>query len=258
MVKRDQLIGFIKKTIGSDLLNKANKVDHRANGFQVLGNEDVSKVVLGVTLSDDFLKEAVEAEAQFCIFHHGLGLDDYQSILPSYVQKRLELIFKNDLTIGGFHYSLDAHPKIGNNAVIIRELGADQGEPFFEDWGFVATFKTSKKVDALLKQCASLFEHDIFAVLAGPKAVTKIGVCSGGAKPFGENAAELEAKGIELFITGEPGEPTPNIVKEMGINYFAGGHYATEVFGVQELGKVLKQEYKDKLEVEFIDIPNPI
>ena len=47
-------------------------------------------------------------------------------------------------------------------------------------------------------------------------------------------------------------------MKESEINYFACGHYATEVFGVQELGKVIKSRFKDKLEVEFIDIPNPI
>jgi len=47
-------------------------------------------------------------------------------------------------------------------------------------------------------------------------------------------------------------------MKESGINYFCGGHYATEVFGVRELGKIIKAYFKNKLEVEFIDIPNEI
>ena len=51
---------------------------------------------------------------------------------------------------------------------------------------------------------------------------------------------------------------TDFVAKDAGFNYFAAGHYATEVFGVQELGKKLKAHYKDQLEVEFIDIPNEL
>ncbi|PIW06971.1 Nif3-like dinuclear metal center protein, partial [Candidatus Collierbacteria bacterium CG17_big_fil_post_rev_8_21_14_2_50_45_7] len=51
-------------------------------------------------------------------------------------------------------------------------------------------------------------------------------------------------------------EGSPALAKEAGFNIFVAGHYATEVFGVQELGKKIKEKFGDKLEVEFIDIPN--
>ena len=70
--------------------------------------------------------------------------------------------------------------------------------------------------------------------------------------------AEMETKGVQLYISGETSEWLIHQMKESEINYFCGGHYATEVFGVQELGKVIKKHFGDKLEVEFIDIPNPI
>jgi len=106
--------------------------------------------------------------------------------------------------------------------------------------------------------CAQLFEHDVFAVLSGPQKATTIGVVSGGGKPNAEHLTEMEHKGVELFITGETSESIPHKMKESQINYFACGHYATEVFGVQELGKTIKAHFKNKLEVEFIDIPNQI
>ncbi len=65
-------------------------------------------------------------------------------------------------------------------------------------------------------------------------------------------------KGIEAHITGEVSEGTVHRMKEMGVTYLAAGHYATEVFGVQELGKKIKEHFKDNVDVEFIDIPNPI
>ncbi|MFH2061392.1 MAG: Nif3-like dinuclear metal center hexameric protein, partial [Candidatus Beckwithbacteria bacterium] len=83
-------------------------------------------------------------------------------------------------------------------------------------------------------------------------------VVSGGGKPYAEHLAEMEEKGVELFISGESSESIPHKMKESKINYFAGGHYATEVFGVQELGKRIKEHFKEKLKVEFIDIPNEI
>jgi len=158
----------------------------------------------------------------------------------------------------GFHYILDAHPEIGNNATIIKKLGAKKEEPLFEDFGYTATFTVPQDVKLLSKKCSDFMEHDVLAIYSGPKSVKTIGVCSGAAKPYAQHVAEMEEKGVQLFIAGETSESIPNRMKESGINYFVCGHYATEVFGVQELGKVIKSRFKDKLEVEFIDIPNPV
>jgi len=258
MVKRDDLIKFIYQTIGKDLLEKALLKDELANGVQVKGNETVDKIALGVSLNEDFLQEAVTAKAQFCIFHHGFDTRVWKSRYPSYSQKRFQIIFKNNLTIMGFHYGLDAHPRIGNNATIIKKLGAKIKDTLFEEWGYTATFSTPQDINKLSKKCAELFQHDVFTVLSGPKKVKTIGVVSGGAKPDAVSLAEMEAKGVQLFICGEPSESVPHKMKESNINYFAAGHYATEVFGIQELGKMIKSHFKNKLEVEFIDIPNTI
>jgi len=258
MVKRDELIKFVYNTIGKEWMEKALEKDEQANGVQFLGNEAVNKVTLGVSLNEDFLQEAVKTKAEFCIFHHGFDARVWKSRYPRFSQKRLKVIYENGLTIMGLHYALDAHSEIGNNVMIIKKLGAKVKESFWDEVGYVAEFPTSQDIKKLSAKCAELFSHDIFAVLAGPKKVKVIGVVSGAAKPDGVNLAEMEAKGVELFITGETAESIPHKMKESGINYFAGGHYATEVFGVQELGKKIKEKYKNSLEVEFIDIPNSI
>ncbi|OGY20813.1 MAG: hypothetical protein A3F04_00955 [Candidatus Chisholmbacteria bacterium RIFCSPHIGHO2_12_FULL_49_9] len=255
---RDRLITFVLDYFGKELLDKAAKQDEVANGIQLLGSEEVKKVALGVSLNEDFLKEAVRIGASLCIVHHGFDPRVYKGRFPRSSQKRLKLILNHDLTIIGFHYVLDADPRIGNNAVIIKLLGAKLGEPLFEEFGYVAHFEKPKDAAILAEQCAEIFHHDIFAVYSGPKKVKTIGVVSGAAKPSSEHLTEMEEKGIELFLTGEASESVPSKMAEEGINYFACGHYATEVFGVQELGKVIKSRFEDGLEVEFIDIPNPI
>ncbi len=258
MVKRGELVKFIYQTIGEELMAKALIKDEVANGVQFSGQNQVNKLALGVSLSEDFLNEAVKAGAQFCLFHHGFDTRVWKSRFPTFAQKRLNIIVENKLTIAGFHYALDSHPQIGNNATIIKLLGAKIKEPLFDEWGYTAVFNEPKSVSDLQNQCAELFHHDVLAVLGGPKQVTTIGVVSGRGVPGMAEIAEMEEKGVELFISGETSEWTIHQMKETGINYFAGGHYATEVFGVQELGKLIKAYFKDQLEVEFIDIPNII
>lgn len=257
MVKRDDLIKFINLTFGAEWLKKAGEKDKLANGVQILGKGKVDRVFLGVSLNQDFLKEAVAAKADLCIFHHGFDPRTYQSCYPLYSQKRLKIIFENNLTIMGFHYVLDAHPQMGNNALIIKSLGAELGETLFDEWGYAGSFSQPQDVTALSKRCSQIFEHDVFAVFSGPKKVKTIGVVSGAGKPQAGELAEMETKGVELFITGETAESVPHQMKESGISYFACGHYASEAFGVQELGLVIKKQFP-QLQVEFLDIPNPV
>ncbi|MDP3093629.1 MAG: Nif3-like dinuclear metal center hexameric protein [bacterium] len=259
MVKRDEIIKFIYQIIGKGLLEKAAKIDEVANGVQILGKEQVNRVALGASLNEEFLKEAVKRGADFCIFHHGFDPRVFKSRFSLSAQKRLRLIFKNDLTIASFHFCLDAHPQIGNNATIIKRLGAKIiGQFWGEGWGFVAKFARPQSSAALKNKCAKIFNHEISAFLANSKPIKTIAVVSGGAKPNVENVAAMEEQGVELFISGETHEDSPHKMKESGINYFVCGHYNTEVFGIQELGRRIKARFKDRLKVEFIDIPNPI
>lgn len=258
MINRDTLISFLNSSLGKEFLRSSMEKDELANGVQILGGEEVERVTLGVSANQDFLNEAVRVGSNFCIFHHGLDTTTYRSRYPDHSQQRLRTIFKHELTIVGYHYALDAHPEIGNNATIIKKLGAARQDPLFEDYGYTATFIRPQEVQELSRTCSKIFEHDVFAVFTGLRDISTIGVVSGAAKPYAEHILEMKAKGVQLFITGEASESVPNKMKEAGINYFACGHYATEVFGVQELGKLIKSHFQDRLEVEFIDIPNPI
>ena len=44
--------------------------------------------------------------------------------------------------------------------------------------------------------------------------------------------------------------------REGGVHFIAGGHYATETFGVRRLGELVADRFG--VEHEFIAVPNPI
>jgi putative NIF3 family GTP cyclohydrolase 1 type 2 len=62
--------------------------------------------------------------------------------------------------------------------------------------------------------------------------------------------------GVDLFITGEPREWNRELFREAGISFVAGGHYYTERTGIQALSDMLRGCLD--LDVEFLDLPNPV
>ena len=62
--------------------------------------------------------------------------------------------------------------------------------------------------------------------------------------------------GLDALVTGEPSEPVMGEAREYGVHFLAGGHYATETFGIRRLGELIAERFS--VEHEFIDVPNPI
>lgn len=262
MIQRDELVEFIHQTIGQDILTEARAIEQNANGVQVVGQGNIHKIAVGVSANLDFLQEAVKDKAEMCIFHHGLHLSGKyiaNSRLDPALQSQLQVVFDNHLTIAAYHFALDHHPEIGNNAQIIEKIGAKRtNESYFDSFGWVAEFDKPVVVGELAERCSEIFNHDVFAVYGGSETVKRVGVVSGGGKPEGKWLHEIYDKKIDVHLTGEIAEGGPALAKDGGFNYFACGHYATEVFGVQALGNAIKDQFKDKIEVEFIDIANQI
>ncbi len=71
-VKRNKIIEYL-----NEFLNVKNFEDFCHNGLQVEGNDDVSKVVTGVTLSIELIREAEERKAEMLIVHHGFFCERY-------------------------------------------------------------------------------------------------------------------------------------------------------------------------------------
>lgn len=76
--------------------------------------------------------------------------------------------------------------------------------------------------------------------------------CTGAAQGFIAEAATL---GVDAYLSGEISEQTTHLARELGLDYFAAGHHATERLGIQALGEHLAARFH--LEHRFLDIDNP-
>jgi dinuclear metal center YbgI/SA1388 family protein len=240
------------------LLEPGRFCDYGPNGLQVPGRNEVAKVVTGVSASAELFKRAVTAQADLLIVHHGLFWGSGPTPIDAPMKRRLKLLFDADMSLASYHLPLDAHPEIGNNALIARALGADSLQPFAlhegEPIGFIASFAgDGLDVGELFTRVATLTARTPLVFDAGPARVRGLGIVSGGGCDYLADAIQA---GADAFLTGEPTERVMSVAREAGIHFVAAGHYATETFGVRRLGEHLSERFD--LEHVFIDVPNPV
>src|SRR5262249_40691816 len=108
-------------------------------------------------------------------------------------------------------------------------------------------------VDVLVARMRRELGREPLVFQEGPDAVERVAVVTGGGARYVTDAA---AEGYDVFVTGEPAEPSLHTARELGIHFVAAGHYATERLGVQALAGQLADRFA--LVWEFIELPNPV
>ena len=252
MAARDELISFLDQ-----LLDAPSFDDYGPNGLQVVGREEVRRVATGVSAHRDLFERAAGAEADMVVCHHGLFWGSDPITIDERMKGRLLPLFRADMSLAAYHLPLDAHPEVGNNALICQELGLRRGEAFGEARGraigFVGEPDEPLQLDELAGRCRSAFGRDPLVFPGDGRAIARVGVVSGGG---GSSLGDAIRLGLDAFLTGEPEEPAMADARESGVAFLACGHYATETFGVRRLGELLAERFG--VEHSFIEIPNPV
>ena len=247
MARRDHIVSF-----ANELLDLDSWPDYGPMGMQVVGSDDVSKVVCGVSASLELFERAAAAGADLVLVHHGLFLYKQSPEIDLRLKRRLKALFEADITLLAYHLALDAHPEIGNNACLARELGV-QRDGAFEKIGLGGRLEGSLPLDEFLDRVRTRVAPEPLVFSFGPPALERVAISSGKAAHDLPRAA---AEGYDLFLTGEPEEGTLYAAKELRIHFVAAGHYATERLGVQALARRLAERFG--VDWEFIEVPNPV
>src|SRR3954454_3404286 len=122
-------IAHIIRTL-DELLRPSDFQDLGPNGLQVPGADEVTHVLTGVSATLELHERAVALGAQLVLVHHGLFWSFRPAGLTPLLAARLRPLFKHDINLAGYHLPLDAHPEVGNNALLARALGCEELEPF--------------------------------------------------------------------------------------------------------------------------------
>jgi dinuclear metal center YbgI/SA1388 family protein len=240
------------------LLEPTRFEDYAVNGLQVPGAETTSTVATGVSAHAELFELAAAERAELLIVHHGLFWGTQLFAIDAALKRRLQLLFDAGMALAAYHLPLDAHLELGNNALLARALGASELAPFAmhrgEPIGVVGTLPGD-----------GIAAHELFAGVrestareplvfdAGPERVRTVAVVTGAGADY---LREAVAAGADAFITGEPAERVMAEAREARVHFIAAGHYATETFGVRNLGELVAKRFG--VRHVFLDVPNPV
>ncbi|PNK59905.1 Nif3-like dinuclear metal center hexameric protein [Psychrobacter sp. FDAARGOS_221] len=229
--------------------------DYCPNGLQVDTDTPIENIITGVTASQNLIDAAIEANADAILVHHGYFWKGEPSPLTGMKGKRIRSLMQNNISLLAYHLPLDAHPIIGNNAILAEQLDLEITGALYphekHPVGNIAKCDPITIQDFITKVSDKL-QRIPTHISAGNDVITRVGICTGGAQDMIEQAAAMDC---QLYISGEISERTTHAARELGIDYLACGHHATEKGGIQALGDLIEQSLG--LSVRFIDDPNP-
>lgn len=247
------LLQYLNKLLTPELFD-----DYGPNGLQVEGKSDIKRVAFAVSATRDSLEKAIAWKADALIVHHGIF---WRHQGPRTVTgpwgERVKICVKNDLNLFAYHLPLDAHSEVGNAVALGKEIGLSNLSPFGlykkQPLGSKGEFSSPVSAQDLKAKLQKILNHNI--ILASPdetKMIRSLGIITGGANNEWTHAMNDK---LDAYLTGEISEYNWHDCIEAGIHFYAGGHHATEKFGIQSLMQKMKNDLN--LEVQFFDSENP-
>lgn len=237
-VKRDDLVRWL-----NDYLRVDEFKDISLNGLQIEGTDIIRRVAASVDTSVKTLQHAADNGADILLVHHGLFWGKPIPVTGPHLQ-RVRTAIMADLNLYACHVPLDAHPDVGNNAMIAHALSLTDTVSFGEWLGQKSGIAGELPFELSLQDFADRIQKltgEICLVHGGGgPTVKRLGIVTGEGA---DRIPEAAALGLDTLLTGEPAHKHFNDAFEYGINVIYAGHYETEVFGVRALAAKIEDEF---------------
>ena len=267
-MKLEKIAAWLDKT-----LKVADFDDVSNNGLQVEReegrgkSEEVRVVAFAVDASVKNVKAAAKAGAQLLVVHHGISWGGGIKRISGGVYNVVKAAMDANLAVYACHLLLDAHPVLGNNAQLAKLLKLKNVKQAFSYHGNVIgvvgeglkvrvfeslkvlglqnsqTFKLSNLQTFKLSKLQTFKPSNLQTFKLSNSQPLRVGVCSGGA---GEFAEEAKALGCDLYVTGEASWGDVIAAENVGMKMVCAGHYETEVFGVRAVAKAMAKALRVK------------
>jgi dinuclear metal center YbgI/SA1388 family protein len=236
------------------LLSASELDDYCPNGLQVEGERSVCRLISGVTASQALIEAAAADGADAILVHHGWFWRGESPRLTGMKGRRARTLLGAGMSLLAYHLPLDAHPELGNNRCLAARLGFLDARATAAGGGLVWRGRIAPPAGGTVvaARLSEVLAHAVVHVAVRTAPVEEVAWCTGAAQGYIEEAAAL---GVDAFISGEISEQTTHQARELGLDYLAAGHHATERFGVQALGEHLAERFG--IEHRFIDVDNP-
>jgi len=217
------------------------------NGIQVDTDAEIGKVAAAVDAREQTIQGAISAGANLLLVHHGLFWGGLRP-LRGPALRRIDALITHHVGLYSAHLPLDAHPTVGNNILLARELGLTTTFGFARhhsvDIGVggeanTPTVEIIERASAFARRYGGLVRH---STCADERVTRRWAICTGAGASH-DTLAEAALRGVDTLIVGEGAHWTSIDAEELGIVVVYAGHYATETLGVQALAADLSARF---------------
>ena len=227
------------------------------NGVQLENRGEIQKVAAAVDFSRRVVEQTVASGANLLLVHHGMFWGGLRPISGRFYDCIAPLV-RHDIAVYASHLPLDAHPTLGNNALLARELGLEPTGGFARyqtiDVGLQGS--TELSTQTLVERARVVARRHGGDVIAPPLAESRTtkrwGICTGAGADSNTIREALDAE-LDTLVVGEGPHHTAVEAADVGLAIIYVGHYATETFGVRALAQHLEATFG--LMWEFIEAP---
>ncbi len=249
MISLDQIVTFLDLELRTTAIPD---YPGAMNGLQLANDGRIDRIVAAVDASLPVIEAVAAGGPGLLIVHHGMFWQGVQPVTGSFYRK-LKTAMEAGLAIYSSHLPLDVHPHYGNNILLAKGIGLQNPEPFLDQKGLFIGLKGDwcGTRSEMTRKLQEFLGGRVTECPGGPETISKVGIVTGGA---GSEVVKAAAAGLDSFITGEGPHWSYPLAEELGLNVFYGGHYATEIFGVQAISEALSQKFQ--LDWEFYDHPS--
>jgi dinuclear metal center YbgI/SA1388 family protein len=248
MATRDEMVAYL-----DERLDIGGVADGSANGLQVSGAEEITKVAVATDAAMATYRGAVELGCQLLFVHHGLIWGGITRVVGR-EREHLKYLLDHELNLYAAHLPLDLHPELGNNAQLAETVDLADRQPFGDYRGVEIGFSGTLDTPLTVLEMATRFQERIGGTPKtlpfGPEENSTVGIVSGGGSSTLREAVD---RGLDCFVTGEGRHEDHHLALEGEINVLYLGHYHSETLGVRAVGQELEQRFG--VEVGFIDEP---
>jgi dinuclear metal center YbgI/SA1388 family protein len=248
-MERDRLVNYL-----NEYLRIGEIKDYGPQGLQVeTDNQEINRIALAVDAGPAVIEAAAEWNADMLLVHHGVLWRSVERIAGP-LGHRVQLFMRHGINLYAAHLPLDAHPVVGNNAVLAKMMDVTVEEwwnmPTGVPIGVYGTVQEGTTLEAFVGRVGAALNTKPRVLAYGPAEIKNVAIISG----FGiDEAAEAKALGADTFLTGETSHANYWSASDYGLNIIFAGHYATETVGVQALGRHLGEKFG--LALKFFDFP---
>lgn len=227
------------------------------NGVQLENRGEIVKVAAAVDFSRRIVEQTVTAGANLLLVHHGMFWGGLRPIIGQ-LYDRIAPLVQHNVAVYASHLPLDAHPQLGNNVLLARELGLEPSGGFarYQTIDVGVQGMTAVPTRTLIERAQAVARRHngdvITTPLADSRATTRWAICTGAGADTNTIREALDA-GVDTLIVGEGPHHTAVEAADLGLVIIYVGHYATETFGVRALAEHLEKHFA--LPWAFLEAP---